>query len=153
IESMAIQSASLKEVYQKIFAFTGQKGGDFAIFDTLTQQLDAFYQDPDKIPSGYNFFKTNIGSLGTWLSDAKSQPLDLDYLTVYTKDQTLPRANASFLASLYSGLASFIGSFITDYNSIGNMTQSQGQPVKVWLTTGRDQMQILKSILQDSFVR
>lgn len=153
LESMAAQSARLKEIYQKIFAYTGQKGGDFAIFDTLTQQLDSFAEDPDRIPSGYNFFKTNIGSLGTWLSDAKSQPLDFDYFTVYTGDRELPPANTGFFTSLRSSVASFVGSFVTDYNSIGNLTEGSGEPVKVWLTTGRDQMQILKSILQDSFVQ
>ena len=44
----------------------------------------------------------------------------------------------------------YAASYTEDYDSIGNTKQSD-KSITVWITTGRDQAQVLKSLIDDSF--
>lgn len=44
----------------------------------------------------------------------------------------------------------FVGSFVVDYNVIGNASESKDS-IQVWVNLGRDQVQIIKSMVEDSF--
>lgn len=153
IENLRRQSDRLTAVQQEILHITGQKGNDMSIFDTLTRQLDSFCTDADKIPTGFSYFKTNIGSLATWITSALEQPLSMDFLVISSPDATLPRANVGFFRSLWDSVVSFAASFTVDYNKIGNLTENNDAPITVWMTAGRDQMQVLKVLVQNSFVQ
>lgn len=153
IESMKAQRERLSAVQGTLLSVTGQKGNDLSVFDTLIRQLDGFVADADKIPAGFSYFKTNIGSLGTWITSALEQPLSLDSIVLCSSGETPPRARAGFWKSLCDSIVSFAASFIVDYNKIGNLTQNDKQPLTVWMTAGRDQMQVLKVLVQNSFVQ
>lgn len=153
MNNIKVQSDRLSEVFESIYKITGQKGSDFSIFDTLIKQLNSFTADPDKIPVGFSYFKTNIGSLGTWLTAAMKQPLDMDYLVVYSPEQKLDNANAGIFKSFADSVASFLASFTVDYNKIGNLSENDSDPITVWVTSGRDQMQTLKVMVQNTFVK
>lgn len=153
VKNLKAQSERLSAVQKEILNITGQKGNDMSIFDTLIRQLNGFYADADKIPTGFSYFKTNIGSLATWITSALEQPLTLDYITVSSSDKKLPRVNVGFFRRVWDSVASFVSSFSVDYNKIGNLTENNDAPVTVWMTSGRDQMQVLKVLVQNSFVQ
>lgn len=153
IQTLAEQSARLTAVQTRILDITGQKGNDMSIFDTLTRQLDSFRADADKIPTGFSYFKTNIGSLATWITAALEQPLTLDYIAISSAEAELPQAKVGFFRRLWDSVVSFAASFTVDYNKIGNMTENNEAPITVWMTSGRDQMQVLKVLVQNSFVQ
>ena len=153
VQNLEKQSGRLAAVQQQILDITGQKGNDLSIFDTIIRQLNSFVADADKIPTGFSYFKTNIGSLATWVTSALEQPLTLDYIIVSSADEALPKANAGFFRSLWDSLVSFTASFAVDYNKIGNLTENNHDPITVWMTSGRDQMQVLKALVQNSFVQ
>ncbi len=153
LANLQTQSARLTAVQQELLRITGQKGNDLSIFDTLTRQLDSFTADADKIPTGFSYFKTNIGSLATWITSALEQPLTLDYIVVSSADAALPKATVGFFRRLWDSVVSFAASFTVDYNKIGNLTENNDAPITVWMTAGRDQMQVLKVLVQNSFVQ
>lgn len=81
----------------------------------------------------------------------KDQALELDYI------QIIPSGVASFQeneSSLWDNLLfqvrQFVGSFVVDYNVIGNASESKDS-IQVWVNLGRDQVQIIKSMVEDSF--
>ncbi len=117
---------------------------------TLLSQLEDIIDDPDTIvDSGrLSTFSSNVSSFSSWLLDLKYQPLAIDRIALMNPDEKLPKAGAGFITSLKSGilrfLASFTGEYSTDY---GNGDEK----ITVWISSGRDQMQILNNMISDSF--
>ncbi|MBR4072594.1 MAG: extracellular solute-binding protein, partial [Clostridia bacterium] len=153
LSNLKAQRDNLEKVLNEIYEITGQKGSNLSIFSTIINQLDEFIGDDEKIPSGFSYFKTNIGSFGTWITTALQQPLDLDYIVVSSENTKLPKANVNLFKKFTSWLTSFVASFIVDYDSIGNLSENKSKPITVWMTSGRDQMQILKVLIQNSFIQ
>ncbi|MBR7133612.1 MAG: extracellular solute-binding protein [Clostridia bacterium] len=153
LSNIAVQKDRLNNVLNAIYEITGKKGSNLSIFSTIINQLDEFCKDDEKIPTGFEYYKTNIGSFGTWITSALSQPLDLDYIVVSSPEKELPKAQVNVFKKFTSWLTSFIASFVVDYDSIGNMTENTKKPITVWMTSGRDQMQILKVLIQNSFIQ
>ena len=59
--------------------------------------------------------------------------------------------NAPFFSQLWFDFWEFIYSFMTDYQSIGNMEISSEEPLTVWIASGRDQAQIIRNMIQEDF--
>lgn len=158
IENMATQADALDAVVEGITSYTGQKGSDFSAFTTLVYQMREFNKDPDLIGKQLALFKTNIGSLGTWINGAGGSPLEVDYISVSAPDgdkKSVKPATKNFFAGLSYGVTKFIGSFVIDYDSIGNMTKDTDpeKTVDVWISSGRDQLQVLRGMINDSYTK
>ena len=48
-------------------------------------------------------------------------------------------------------MSQFVASFFTDYNSLGSEAGGEGESISVWVTTGRDQSQIVRQMINDMF--
>ena len=166
IENMKVQADTLQSVVDGIVAQSGQKGSDLATAETLAQQLNDFYNDPDEISKRLALFKTNIGSLGTWLNTAGYAPLEIDYISFSQPDSDIQPANRNFFVNLWYSVNQFIGSFVIDYNAIGSMTTQtdEDQTIEVWMSAGtvagnggqsagRDQFQTLRSMINDQYTK
>ena len=90
------------------------------------------------------------GGLGTWILTVQEQPLTIDYLVVYSPDQKLPRAESTWFEEVKHELGAYIASYTEDYDTIGNVSEKD-RSITVWITTGRDQAQVMKSLIDDIF--
>lgn len=142
--------AMLDEI-DRIEKFSGSVGSDAAFLRRFAKQLHDFCENPDTIPSRLSSYKSNISTLSTLLISLQSQPLELDYLYIASPDTALPKANAGFFKGLVHELRMFFASFFSDYSMVGSSDEHK-DPLKVWLTFGRDQANIVKNIIDDSFV-
>lgn len=124
------------------------------ICDKLANLLKTMGYDEDSIAKNLSNFKSYVGSLGTFLTDAKTQPLQIDYLTIQGHSQKAPKANSNFFVSFGHEFSGFIQSFFRDYNSMGARadaaTTSSGS-VNVWLAYGRDQAQVIRNLATNDF--
>lgn len=154
LENMLRQYERLMAVIGTLQAFTGEESNDnIGTLKTVARQLKSMAENPNKIARNFSYFKTNIGSMGTWLNQNRQQPLEIDYITIYSGDRQPSNPNAGFWELLRFHIRNFIDSFIKDYDSVGNRMADNSVPgVTVWISTGRDQMQTLKSIINDTFV-
>lgn len=57
---------------------------------------------------------------------------------------------AGFWDSLINGIKSFFASFLTDYTVLGKAGEGE-RALSVWLTSSRDQANLLKSMLDEDF--
>lgn len=149
---LVTESERLYRISSDLEKITGQKGEDSVLLDKIALILGMMGSDNDDVAPNLSTLKDNIGSLGTWISNVRSQPLSLDYIQVQSaSDAEPPKASAGFIASLVHEFKSFIMSFISDYNNLGAMDESaeSEDPVEVWMTAGRDQAQIIRSMLTD----
>ena len=122
------------------------------ICDKLADLLEKMGADEEKIASNLSNFKSYVGSLGTFLTDAKTQPLQLDYLVIQGKSEKAPKANGNFFVNMWHEIVGFIQSFFRDYNSMGARNADQSaESVNVWLAYGRDQAQVIRNLATNDF--
>lgn len=146
------ESKKLYEVSDYLSNVVGTKGSQTATLDKVAYLLDRMGKDEDEIAKNLETLKSYIGSLGTWISDAKTQPLEVDYILIQPKDADIPKANAGFFQALGFELKSFIMSFFTDYNSMGASGENdKGETVEAWLAYGRDQAQVIRNLINNDF--
>ena len=129
------------------------RGSEENVLITMRDQLADILKDTEKVTRMVGDFKTNISALGTWISNAQSQPLQLDAVYILSTDTDTPKTNNSFLDKLIHEIKKLFYSFIVDYNAIGNVAR-EGEDVRtitVWVGTGRDQANVIKSLVDETF--
>lgn len=148
----------LIEVGKEIQQYNGVKGGLSSFIDVSTAQIEKFLKDPLKIVDGLTNFKTNIASLADMMSQMKSQALLLDEFYLSGESEDVPKAKVGFFDSAWFTIKGFFLSFVADYNALGvdynntDLVFDIDKPVEVWMVSGRDQMNVLKTIIDDDFV-
>ncbi len=144
------QSQVLYSVASILKEATGEKSDKTAVLNTTSIQLMDMAERPETVAKRLTQFKTNVGSLGTWILSVREMPLELDYLIVASPEQELPDVKASIWSKVVHEVGTYLYSFVTDYNSIGNVSDGS-KSVTVWIGTGRDQAQVLKAMIDDTF--
>ncbi|AZN42179.1 extracellular solute-binding protein [Paenibacillus albus] len=141
-----------KRLYSVAHIIEGDGGSNdrSAMLNTLAYQLTDMAANPDTVPSRIDSFKSNVGALGAWMLMLNEQPVAIDYLIVSEPGAKLPNAEASRLESLKSSVTSFAASFYENYDDF-SADESGQKSITVWVTSGRDQAQILKRLVDDDF--
>ena len=153
IINIILQGEKLKAIADQLASLSGETGSNVATLQKIARLLERMGSDEDEIAKNLETLKTYIGTLGTWLSDAKSQPLQLDYIVIQSAEEELPEGEAGFFAALWHELKSFFWSFFRDYNNMGasEETISGNETIEVWIATGRDQSQVLRNLVNNDF--
>ncbi len=153
---MIIQSEALTAVSNTLKNDTvGVASSYTGICDRLSTLLAKMGHNEDEIAKNLSNFKSYVGSLGTFLTDAKTQPLQIDYLQIQGSSVEAPKGKAGFFKSIWHEIRNFWMSFFRDYNSMGSMETITGegetQSVNVWLAYGRDQSQVIRNLCTNDF--
>ena len=154
---MIIQGEELEKVSATLKDKTagGVASSYTGVCDQLANLLDDMGKDEDAIAKNLKNFKSYVGSLGTFLTDAKTQPLQIDYLTVQGASAEAPKGKAGFFRMIGHEVSNFFMSFFRDYNSMGAMEvideDSGRSSVNVWLAYGRDQSQVIRNLCTNEF--
>ena len=167
LERLAAQSEVVKEMAAELRRITGERGGHTATLIDLARMLDRMVDRPDSIPNLLREYRDGIGNLGTWIMNTRNQPLQIDYLIVASPGQRLPVARPSIFQTLFHEIRAFIASFFHDYTGILEIVDESSEDptstvaatpfaeddeaLKVWIGIGRDQAQILKQMIEDTF--
>ena len=155
IRDLYTQSEVLAEVIEYLTGMSGVKGENITTLEQTQLLLKQMGSDEDKIAGNLSTLKTYIGSLGTWINNVNAQPVQLDYLVIQPTGSDLPRAEANFFESFIYQIKQFFGSFISDYNSLGETgdgeSAEEASNIEVWFTTGRDQAQIVRNLVDNSY--
>ena len=140
-------------VAQKLTALAGEKSSSVGTLQKISGLLLDMGRDEDQIARLLERLKSYIGTLGTFLSDAKTQPLQLDYIMIQGAGQETPDAEANWFETFVFEISRFFWSFFRDYDAVGVMSEVEdGEALEVWLATGRDQFQVKRNLVNNSFV-
>ncbi|MBP5555426.1 MAG: extracellular solute-binding protein [Lachnospiraceae bacterium] len=153
MEAMELEYRRLYRIVDEYVEYTGQKAVNIAAAQTVAQQLERFCEKPGKITHEFVTFKDNITALGTAMLNMSDTKMDIDYIVVSGTGTNPPVEKAYFWSKALHEVKSFVASFIVDYNSVGNVyaDSDRSNTIKVWVTTGRDQGTILKTMIDDTF--
>lgn len=118
-------------------------------------QIDELVRDQRTIAKNLPSLQSNITSLGDWALNIKSQSLTLDVLNLRGTKDPLPPKGGNFLDNIRHEALAFVGSFTNDPSriSIGGEGSDSDESVDldVWVSTGRDQMDVIRRLLGESF--
>lgn len=152
MKAMELESKRLYKIVDDMVAYSGQKADSIASAQTVAQQLERFCKKPNKITLEFVTFKDNITAIGTSALNMSQTKLDIDYIEITGSGTKPVKDKASLIAKLVHEIKSFAASFYVDYNAVGDVyDDAEGDIIKVWVLTGRDQGTILKSMVDDTF--
>ena len=159
LKTMLYEAQNLEAVYNYLVAVNkAQDGGTgegekTATIKQVYQLLEKMATNESEIPSNLSTLKSQIGSLGTWINSAKTQPLQVDYYQLQSKEEDLPRADANFLQAFWFEIRLFFASFTGNESEKPTKNKNKKDPetIEVWVTTGRDQAQIIRNLIENDF--
>ena len=148
-------------IAERLTNMAGQKSSNVGTLQKVAKLLHDMGTDEDEIAKNLESLKSYIGTLGTFLSTAKTQPLEIDYMVIRGSEQYgadasdynyKVKAKANVFQAAWHEIKSFVMSFFRDYNSMGAMSVvGDEETVEVWLATGRDQSQVIRNLINNKF--
>lgn len=145
------ERTTLRNVRKALIEISGSTSEKTGILDTMLIQLDDFVKKPREIHRKLSAYNSNISALGTLITLLDAQPLEIDYFVIHQPDAKLPKAKASVMESLWYSVRAFFASFLTDYSAVGKTTTGSSETIEVWLSIGKDQANILRKLIDESF--
>ena len=142
---------SLKQLRSEMMLLSGSDVQEVVLFDNLIRQTEKFLKDSGKISKELSNFQGNISSLGTWIYSRYQQPLDLDYIEFFSVASNPQPSSFGFLKELIYQIKLFCYSFTGDYTAATNPQDGEKKVITVWISAGRDQMQVFKRLADDYF--
>ncbi len=150
LKKMNQQSIVLNQIYDDFIKLNEVSSSQTTQLLTLSKQLKKMSDNPEKIASLFYDFVINISILGSWVSTVKQQPLEIDYISVASKNVKLPNTDLGIISNIVYSIQQFFASFFIDYSNIG-ATNKNTSSVRVWITSGRDQANSLNQLTKNFF--
>ncbi len=152
LRTLVDESDNLYKYAEELNKISAEKSSNIAVLEQIGWLLNKMGRDEEEIARNLEQMKSYIGTLGTFLSDAKTQPLKLDYIVIQGADAELPQAKANFFQAFVHEIKSFFWSFFRNYNRMGATEEvDEEQSVEVWLAYGRDQSQVIRNLINNDF--
>lgn len=131
----------------------GKNSDKEAVLRTMRDQLTQLIKDQEDFIKVITSFKINIRACGNWITQVIQQPLALDRINIYSPDVKVKYENTSLWAKIIYEIKRLFYSFIINYNMIGNIADKDSDNVTLtlWIGTGRDQANVIKSLIDDTF--
>ena len=151
IQAMDMESKRLYRIVDEVVATTGEKSDRAAAAQTLATQLEQFVESNERITESFVNFKDNITSLGAAMQNMSESKLDVDLIMITGENVKVPEVHENFFQRAAHEIRSCISSFSVDYNSLGDKYDNTDDVLEIWITTGRDQSTVLKTMVDDTF--
>lgn len=134
-----------------LLALIGDNSDKEAVLITMRDQLDELIYDQERFTEVLASYKVNVRATANWITQVISQPLQLDRLYVYSPDCEIKVEKMGFWAGLWHEICRLFYSFVIDYNQIGNVSKDDSTAITLWIGTGRDQANVIKSMIDATF--
>ena len=152
VEAMMLESRRLYKLVDDFVAITGQKSNQISPAEILALQLEQFYKHPDRITKGFVSFKDNTTTLASSMLQMTETKLDIDYILVQSANDKIKPDRSNFFKNFAHEVTSFVNSYFYDSAALGSVyKEGADHLIEVWIVTGRDQSQVLKNMIDDSF--
>lgn len=151
LPTLEAQLEQLEAVIEALVEVTKETGDQTAVLRQMAVQLEGFLDRPHTIHQRLGEYRNNVSALGAWVLNIKEQPLTIDAIELHAPEASLPRARANIFERLWFEFRSFIASFFVDYNSLSGTSEIGGDGITVWIGSGRDQANILRRMIDESF--
>lgn len=152
-EDLESSCAVLEKLIKEIQDLTGKRSDSLnVVLQNTLGLIERLLDDPYRAQKYMSDFYSNYCSLGASLYELQKMPLDLDEIILAAPEKDFDRPLAGFGEQISFSVKRFIASFIYDYNSMSNATGEGQGSLSLWLYWGRDQVQVVNTLIQEQFV-
>lgn len=156
IKDLGRQYNVLLQLVDYISEINGTRSENVSTLEQAALVIEKMVTDEKEIAANLETLKSWTSSLGTWLSEASQQYLQVDYIMIQPSGSELPRGDDSVWSAMAFEFKKFISSFYTDYNSIGVKGEDEvetSKTLEVWTSKGRDTAQVMKNLINGGFTQ
>lgn len=140
---LLVNSKLLAEEAVRLQETVGTKGSENAYFEDVAFNLENYAEDVEKLAKGnLTKLKNDINGLSAKLTAYQEQALDIDYFVLLGEDQKMERATMN----AWQWIVYQVRSFIASFDSEDPRKNESDETLRVWISTGIDQFEILKNI-------
>ena len=142
----------LRVAHASLTTMAPGRGDRDAMLNSTASMLARMYNNIENIPRRIGDFNINIASLGTWSMIVRDQPLAIDAIYILPHDAPMPRNGYSWWRQVWHELLTLFWSFFIDFNAVGIAeVRDDMRRIEVWIGTGRDQANVIKSLIDETF--
>lgn len=144
-------SKNLKKSSENLQKITGEKSGSYISIINNMEQIISLMLDNRYVAHRYkDEYYSKYTSLASVLFEMSDMPLDVDKISLVSPNAKQPFDKANGFQKLLFGIRKFFVSFGNDYNNISGV-DSEDNGITIWVNWGRDQAQVLNSLIQSDF--
>ena len=145
--------AEIDKAVTSLQEIAGNNTDKTTVLITMRDQLDELIFDQERFTEVLASYKTNVRACGNWISQVIVQPLQIDRIYVYSPGETPKISGSNWFSRAWYEIKRLYFSFIVDYNQIGNIADknTEGVILTLWIGTGRDQANVIKSLIDENF--
>ncbi len=137
-------SAEMREI-------TGSQGGKAYLFDEMAVMLRDFIKTPFSIGERLSNYKSQIESLGSLLLSLGEMPVEIDKIWLVPTKAETPSGKCGFFEGVWFEIQAFFSSFSNEYTTLPARDSEGNANIQVWIASGRDQVQIIRRLIDDNF--
>lgn len=142
----------LSRVVEELNRITIERGTNTAMVERIVVQMYRLFDRPDNITLELNQFRANITMLASWLVTVAEMPLEVASFTLMAYDSQPYPARSNFARRSLNSLVRFFATFFIDMTAIDTDVEGRRGALTVWFPTGRDQAQVLRSLIDERFI-
>ena len=142
----------LNEAIHRLEIVAGHNTDKKAVLLSMRDMVNDLIKDEERFVRIVKQFRTNVRACGNWIASVIDQPLQVDRINIYAPDVEIKYEKTSIFSKIWFEIKRLFYSFIIDYNRIGSIVEGEDQKaITIWIGSGRDQANILKSMIDESF--
>lgn len=139
--------AQLESTIKLIIELTGKKTSAASTLSEILETFTEMIEKPYDIHRYIGDISDHITNMGSLVTSIGQQPLELDCIFLTPSSGKIPSGKASLFERLKYGVERFLCSYTSTYGSISGKSES----LKVWVSTGRDQLSIIQQKIEEDF--
>lgn len=141
----------LEESGQMLLDITGERSGsNYSVIMNMVQIVKQMLKNKFEAHRYKNAYYSNYCSVSAVLQQLREMPLDIDKICLTAVGAKQPFEGSGFLGQTLFSIKRFLISFTKDYNTVAS-GQNGGNSVNIWVSWGRDQAQVLNTLVKRSF--
>ncbi|MGD9886364.1 MAG: extracellular solute-binding protein [Bacilli bacterium] len=141
---------NLQHCIDQIINISGERSALISSFERTLYQMRQFAKSERNIQIGLKELDDNIAALGTWVMTISEQSLAVDCFYIHDNQVKLPKAKTNFFQKLWHEIVMLFGSYGAN-TSLESSVETDGPTITVWISSGRDQSQLLRQLIDESF--
>ncbi len=141
----------LNSAAEKLLVIMEQESGsNYSVIKNMVQIIEQMLKNKFDSHTYKSTYYSNYCSVSSVLQELRNMPLDLDKIVFFSPEDEQPFEETGFFEQLAFSIMRFLTTFVRDYNGISNTTSDES--ITIWVNWGRDQAQVLSSLIDRSFV-
>ena len=144
--------SSLEESGKLLLAITGEtSGSNYSVMKNMAEVINQMLDNRYEAHKYKNYYYSNYCSVSSVLQELRYMPLDIDKIALTAAGEKTPFEKPGLLKQAVFSAKRFIVSFTRDYQSVSAAGETGENAVNIWVSWGRDQAQVLSSLIERSF--